>query len=89
LEIENVLFAHPAISEVSVVGLPDSKYGECVAAFVLPNKGDAISAIEVRDYVREKLSGFMVPKYVFRIEDIKDGLPKTGKFRLFSFFNSI
>jgi len=63
-----------------VVGLPDTKYGECVAAFVLPNKSDTVSAMEVRDYVRGKLSGFMVPKYVFWIEDLKDGLPKTGEF---------
>jgi acyl-CoA synthetase (AMP-forming)/AMP-acid ligase II len=39
LEVENVLFAHPSVSEVSVVGLPDEKYGECVAAFVIPHTG--------------------------------------------------
>jgi acyl-CoA synthetase (AMP-forming)/AMP-acid ligase II len=39
LEIENVLFAHPFISEVSVVGLPDDRYGEVVAAFVVPHHG--------------------------------------------------
>ncbi|RFU29355.1 hypothetical protein B7463_g6986, partial [Scytalidium lignicola] len=39
LEVENVLFAHECISEVSVVGLPDEKYGECVAAFVVPCEG--------------------------------------------------
>jgi acyl-CoA synthetase (AMP-forming)/AMP-acid ligase II len=48
LEVENVLFAHASVSEVSVVGLPDEKYGECVAAFVVPHTGvvveDDISA---------------------------------------------
>jgi acyl-CoA synthetase (AMP-forming)/AMP-acid ligase II len=39
LEVENSLFAHPLVSEVSVVGLPDEKYGECVAAFVVPHTG--------------------------------------------------
>lgn len=39
LEIENVLFAHPDVSEASVVGLPDEKYGECVAAFVVVHSG--------------------------------------------------
>lgn len=39
LEIENVLFKHDLVSEVSVVGLPDEKYGECVAAFVVAHKG--------------------------------------------------
>jgi acyl-CoA synthetase (AMP-forming)/AMP-acid ligase II len=39
LEVENVLFAHPKVSEVSVVGLPDETYGECVAAFVVAHGG--------------------------------------------------
>lgn len=38
LEIENVLFKQEMVSESSVVGLPDEKYGECVAAFVVPHK---------------------------------------------------
>jgi acyl-CoA synthetase (AMP-forming)/AMP-acid ligase II len=42
LEVENVLFAHPYVSEVSVVGLPDEKYGECVAAFVVVHKDVAV-----------------------------------------------
>lgn len=56
LEIENRLFAHPAIKEVSVVGLPDEKYGEVVAAFVVPHHGMEIGIEEVRSWVREKLS---------------------------------
>lgn len=39
LEVENILFAHPAVSEVSVVGLPDERYGEVVAAFIVPHNG--------------------------------------------------
>ncbi|CAN9421577.1 unnamed protein product [Alternaria sp. RS040] len=58
LEVENCLFAHPAISEVSVVGLPDERYGEIVAAFVVRHGGDEgnVTADEVRSWVREKLS---------------------------------
>ena len=39
LEVENALFKHDLVSEVSVVGLPDERYGECVAAFVVVHKG--------------------------------------------------
>ena len=39
LEVENALFAKGEVSEVSVVGLPDERYGECVAAFVVVHKG--------------------------------------------------
>lgn len=58
LEVENCLFGHPAISEVSVVGLPDERYGEVVAAFVVPHEGDEgrVTADELRDWVKERLS---------------------------------
>lgn len=56
LEVENCLFAHPAVAEVSVVGLPDERYGEVVAAFIVPHKGSQVDADEVRSWVREKLS---------------------------------
>lgn len=56
LEIENCLLAHPRVAEVSVVGLPDERYGEVVAAFVIPVKGRELRAEEVRTWVAEKLS---------------------------------
>ena len=56
LEVENCLFAHPEVKEVSVVGLPDPRYGEVVAAFVIPRENSKIMADEVRTWVREKLS---------------------------------
>lgn len=56
LEIENCLFALPGVREVSVVGLPDERYGEVVAAFVIPQAGSRITEEEVRTWVREKLS---------------------------------
>jgi acyl-CoA synthetase (AMP-forming)/AMP-acid ligase II len=61
LEIENCLFAHPLIAEVSVVGLPDERHGEAVAAFIIkrPSKGEKVGGIgadEVRTWVKERLS---------------------------------
>lgn len=56
LEVENCLFSHPAVKEVSVVGLPDERYGEVVAAFVIPVTGISITEEEIRTWVREKLS---------------------------------
>ncbi len=59
LEVENCLLGHPAVSEVSVVGLPDERYGEVVAAFIVKQhdeKGSALTAEEARSWVREKLS---------------------------------
>lgn len=59
LEVENCLFGHPAIAEVSVVGLPDERYGEVVAAFVIPHTGAKATIEEVRSWVREKLSNHL------------------------------
>ncbi|KAI4659217.1 uncharacterized protein J4E78_005643 [Alternaria triticimaculans] len=83
LEVENCLFAHPAISEVSVVGLPDERYGEVVAAFVVTHAGDngKVTADEVRSWVREKLSHHLVPKYVFWV----DNYPKTASGKIQKF----
>ncbi|CAN9325255.1 unnamed protein product [Alternaria alternata] len=83
LEVENCLFAHPAISEVSVVGLPDERYGEIVAAFVVRHAGDEgnVTADEVRSWVREKLSHHLVPKYVFWV----DNYPKTASGKIQKF----
>ncbi len=56
LEVENCLLAHAEIEDVSVVGLPDERYGEVVAAFVIPQKDAMITAEDIRAWVREKLS---------------------------------
>jgi acyl-CoA synthetase (AMP-forming)/AMP-acid ligase II len=56
LEVENCLFAHPKVKEVSVVGLPDERYGEVVAAFIVKQSDADVRADEIRDWVREKLS---------------------------------
>ncbi|KAF1938735.1 acyl-CoA synthetase/AMP-acid ligase-like protein II [Clathrospora elynae] len=85
LEVENCLFAHPAVSEVSVVGLPDERYGEVVAAFVVRHSGDdrKVSADEVKRWVRERLSHHLVPKYVFWVGTYpKTASGKIQKFKL-------
>jgi len=71
------------VQEVSVVGLPDEKYGEVVAAFTVRRRGSDLSAKDVRDWVREKLSGHLVPKYVFWVDDFpKTASNKIQKFKL-------
>lgn len=56
LEVENCLLGHPDVAEVSVVGLPDDRYGEVIAAFVVRASWNELSPDEVRAWVREKLS---------------------------------
>ncbi|KAF2770668.1 acetyl-CoA synthetase-like protein [Teratosphaeria nubilosa] len=83
LEVENCLLAHEAVREVSVVGLPDEKYGEVVAAFVVVQKGREMEVEDVRAWVRERLSGHLVPKFVFWVQEYpKTASGKIQKFRL-------
>jgi acyl-CoA synthetase (AMP-forming)/AMP-acid ligase II len=83
LEIENCLLAHPAVQEVSVVGIPDERYGEVVAAFVVRQDGCDLAAEDVREWVRERLSHHLVPKYVFWTGEYpKTASGKIQKFKL-------
>lgn len=85
LEIEEVLFEHPAVSQASIVGVPDERYGEAIAAFIIlhPENKNAMSESEMTEnilnFVKEKLGHFMVPKFVYYVADF----PKTasGKIR--------
>jgi acyl-CoA synthetase (AMP-forming)/AMP-acid ligase II len=65
LECENCLFAHPAVSEVSVVGLPDERYGEVVAAFVVRHGGEKENVTEedIREWVKTRLSHHLGKSY--------------------------
>jgi acyl-CoA synthetase (AMP-forming)/AMP-acid ligase II len=83
LEVENCLLSHPSISEVSVVGLPDERYGEVVAAFVVKRKGKELEEDDVRDWVRKTLSHHLVPKQVFWVDEYpKTASGKIQKFKL-------
>jgi long-chain acyl-CoA synthetase len=72
-EVEDVLTKHPGVLEVAVIGLPDEHSGEVVAAYVV-KKHESVTVEELRDYCRQNLTGYKVPR---RIE-FRDTLPKTN-----------
>ena len=80
-EIEEVLFTHPAVESVQVVGVPDERLGEEVAAFVIPVSGAELTGDEVRDFCRERLARFKVPRHVFVVDDFP--MTVTGKIQKF------
>ncbi|KAJ5619306.1 hypothetical protein N7510_003290 [Penicillium lagena] len=86
LEIENCLLAHEGISDVSIVGVPDERYGEVVAAFVIARDhgSNAIRSEEIQQWVREKLSSHLVPKYVFFLGP-SEPFPKTASGKIQKF----
>jgi len=72
-EVESVLYGHPAIAEVAVLGVPDEKWGEAVAAVVALRPGAELTLEEVREYALERLAGFKIPRRL----DILDALPRN------------
>lgn len=73
-EVEQTLYDHPGIHEAAVVGIPDERKGETVAAAVTLAEGAALTPDDIRDYVLEELAPYKHP----RVVDIVDQLPKTG-----------
>ncbi len=73
-EVERALYSHPSVLEVAVVGVPDAKWGEVGAAFVLPKPGAALDGEELRAFCRKLLAAYKVPKYVAVVGDF----PRTA-----------
>ncbi len=71
--IEEVLYAHPAVSEASVIGIKDKVYGEDIKAFVTLKAGQAATPEDILEYCKGKLKKFFVPKEVV----ILNAMPKT------------
>ena len=68
-EVEEVLFTHPAVSEVAVIALPDPKWIEAVTAVVVLRSGHAVTEEELIEHARSQLAPFKVPKsIIFRTE---------------------
>lgn len=77
IEVEGLLAEHPAVREISVIGVPDPDFGQRLAAFVALNDGHELSADELKDHVRAHRARHCVPREVV----FMDELPRnaTGK----------
>ena len=76
-EVEEVLHRHPAVREVSVIGIPDETLSESVVAFVVLAEGQQVTADALQKYCREHLAVFKCPKSVVFVEQLPKG--PTGK----------
>jgi fatty-acyl-CoA synthase len=80
-EIEAVLYDHPAVADVAVVGIPDERWGEQVAAFVRLTEGTSVTPAELSAHVREQLAAYKAPRsWVF-----VDAFPMTGSGKIQKF----
>jgi fatty-acyl-CoA synthase len=80
-EIEQVLLGHPTVADVAVVGVPDAKWGEQVAAFIRPAAGQTPDPHELFSYCREHLAPHKTPRYWTMVEDFP--LTPSGKVQKF------
>jgi fatty-acyl-CoA synthase len=80
-EVEEYLFRHPAIEQASVVGVPDPKYGEELAAWVKLKAGQTLTEDEVKCFVKSGLAHYKVPRYVRFVDTFPQTV--TGKIQKF------
>ncbi len=73
IEVEGVLYRHPAVLEAAVVARPDAKWGETPCAFVFVKDGAGVTEAEMIAFCRQHLAGYKVPKTV-----VFGPLPKTS-----------
>ena len=83
IEVEETFYRHPAVMNAAVVAQPDEKWGETPCAFIELKSGASVTAEELRDFCREHMARFKVPK------TFVSGIPKTstGKIQKFVFGN--
>ena len=76
-ELEDALIDHPKVADVVVTGIPDPKWGQCLAAYVVVREGERLDEDEVVSYAKEHVARFAVPRRTMFLEE----LPRnpTGK----------
>lgn len=80
-EVESVLYTHPSIAEVAVIGLPDDKWGEAVTAVVALHSGESLSLEALREFATPHLARYKIP---LRLE-IVESLPRNPAGKVLKF----
>lgn len=78
-EIEEFLYTHPQIADAQVIGVPDTKYGEQVMAWVQLAPGEQLTEDELIEFCRGKIAHFKVPRYISFVTEFP--MTVTGKVR--------
>lgn len=82
-EVESVLFAHEAIAEVAVIGLPDEKWGEAVTAIAALHEGQNLTLEELRTFAADKLARYKLPLRLHFVDALpRNPAGKVLKFKL-------
>jgi fatty-acyl-CoA synthase len=76
-EVEEFLYAHPAVLDVQVVGVPDERYGEELVAAIRLQPGASVTAEAIREHCRGRIAHYKVPRYVLFVDEYP--MTVTGK----------
>ncbi|MFV0408751.1 MAG: AMP-binding protein [Paracoccus sp. (in: a-proteobacteria)] len=80
-ELEEFFFTHPAVADVQVIGIPCSKYGEEIVAWIKPHPGHNVTEEELRAWAKERITHFKVPRYIRFVDAFP--MTVTGKIQKF------
>src|SRR5205085_10599396 len=76
-EVEEVLYAHPAVQEAAVIGVPDERMGEEVSAVVALKAGQSVTEADLIAYVKERVAAYKYPRTIRFLDTLPKG--PTGK----------
>ncbi len=83
IEVEDVLFSHPDVTEVAVIGIPDDKWGETIKALVVVAEGSEATEADLIAWCKSKAAGYKAPTTIeFRDELARTATGKLQKFKL-------
>lgn len=73
-EIEEFLYQHPGVQDVQVIGIPDSKYGEELMAWIICKEGVTLTEADIRDFAKGNIAHHKIPRYI----EFTDAYPMTA-----------
>jgi len=78
-EVEEFLYAHPAVEDVQVIGVPDPRFGEELMAWIKPKAGETITIDEVKAFCDGRIAHYKIPRYLRLVDEFP--MTVTGKIR--------
>lgn len=73
IQVEKVIYSHPQVAQVAVIGVPDEKWGEAGCAYVVLKEEESLSEDDLKSYCREYLAGFQCPQHVIFKKELPVG----------------
>ena len=80
-EIEEYLYRHPKIQDVQVFGVPDTRFGEELCAWIVMREGESVGEDEIKEFCRGQIAHFKIPRYVKFVPEFP--MTVTGKVQKF------